>query len=132
MSAETLGGALPGRELLRVFAPHLAALLLPLLALVFLLTAPHGWLGALAIVFVPGLAMQLADRYAVARHDEGLAAIERSHDAAAFVPQLALGDHSCHSSIVARVLRWRRRAGHAQGLHLWIWRAKSSGSAVGR
>jgi len=49
-------------ELARIFLPHLASLLLPLVALGFLLTAPHGWWVALLWVAVPGLAMQLADR----------------------------------------------------------------------
>jgi alkane 1-monooxygenase len=50
-------------ERLRIWAPHLAALYLPLSALGFLWTAPHAWPVALGIVFVVGFAAQLADRY---------------------------------------------------------------------
>ena len=50
-------------EVLRIWAPHLASLLLPLVALGFLLTAPHRWWVAIAIVAIPGVAMQLADRF---------------------------------------------------------------------
>lgn len=48
---------------LRIWAPHLAALLLPAAAFAFLVTAPHSWPVALALVAVPGLAMQLLDRF---------------------------------------------------------------------
>ncbi len=50
-------------ELLWIWLPHLAALLLPLLALGFLVSAPHPWYVALAIVAIPGAALQIADRY---------------------------------------------------------------------
>ncbi|HVP30357.1 MAG TPA: alkane 1-monooxygenase [Myxococcota bacterium] len=64
---ERSAAAAPARmsavEVLRVWAPHLAALLLPLLALGFLLTAPHPWWLALLIVVPPGIAIQLADRF---------------------------------------------------------------------
>ena len=49
-------------ELLRTVAPHLTALFLPLVALTFLVTAPHPWYAALLLVAVPGVAMQIADR----------------------------------------------------------------------
>lgn len=39
---------------------------------------------------------QLADRNAVSGDDERLAAVERAHDLAAFVPKLSLADLSCH------------------------------------
>jgi hypothetical protein len=48
---------------------------------------------------------ELTDCHAVARHDKGLAAIERAHDVTAAVPQLPLGDLSGHDQNVARVLR---------------------------
>jgi alkane 1-monooxygenase len=54
---------LSSRELLRIWAPHLAALYLPLSALGFLLTAPHAWPAAIGIVVVVGTISQLADRY---------------------------------------------------------------------
>jgi hypothetical protein len=47
---------------------------------------------------------QLADRDAVAGDDERLAAVERTHDLAAFVPKLALADLTRHARSVARVL----------------------------
>ncbi len=53
---------LPLTSTLRIFAPHLAALFLPLVALSFLLAVPHGRWEALLWVLVPGLAMQIADR----------------------------------------------------------------------
>jgi len=52
-----------GFALLRIWAPHLAALTLPLAALGYLLTAPHAWPVALALFASLGLGMQLADRY---------------------------------------------------------------------
>ena len=55
--------SLPAGRVLRYWAPHLAALFLPLVALTLLATAPHpGWVAILFVV-VPGLAMQLADRF---------------------------------------------------------------------
>jgi alkane 1-monooxygenase len=48
---------------LRIFVPHLASLLLPLVSLGFLLSAPHSWPVAILLVAVPGAAMQLADRF---------------------------------------------------------------------
>src|SRR5262245_41702349 len=48
---------------------------------------------------------ELGDLDAVARHGEGLAAVECAHDVAALVPQLTLADASCHASSVARVLQ---------------------------
>ena len=50
-------------RLLAIWAPHLTALFLPVVALTFLLTAPHsGWV-AFLLLAIPGLAMQLADRF---------------------------------------------------------------------
>jgi alkane 1-monooxygenase len=50
-------------EVLRIWAPHTAALFLPLVALGFLATAPHaGWAAALTLALA-GVTMQLADRY---------------------------------------------------------------------
>ncbi|MGI9433077.1 MAG: fatty acid desaturase, partial [Myxococcota bacterium] len=50
-------------QVLAIWAPHLAALFLPVVAMVFLVTAPHtGWV-AFLMVAIPGLAMQLADRF---------------------------------------------------------------------
>jgi alkane 1-monooxygenase len=51
------------REVLRIWAPHLAALFLPLASLGFLVTAPHHWAVAVAFVVIPGVGMQLADRF---------------------------------------------------------------------
>ncbi|MDH3685437.1 MAG: alkane 1-monooxygenase [Myxococcales bacterium] len=53
----------PGHlEVLRIWAPHTAALFLPVVALGFLVTAPHsGWAAFLTLVLA-GLAMQVADR----------------------------------------------------------------------
>ncbi len=49
-------------QVLRIWAPHTAALIAPLLALGFLLGAPHAaWVAALWLV-IPGAALQLADR----------------------------------------------------------------------
>jgi alkane 1-monooxygenase len=53
---------LPLATVLRIFAPHFAALFLPLMAMGFLLAAPHAGWAALLWVLVPGLAMQIADR----------------------------------------------------------------------
>ena len=39
---------------------------------------------------------QLADRYAVACHDERLASVEGAHDVAAAVAEFALGDFASH------------------------------------
>src|SRR5262249_5101649 len=50
---------------------------------------------------------QLTHWRPVAGDDEGLALVERSHDLAAVVPELALGDLPCHVAIVARVRRER-------------------------
>ena len=50
---------------------------------------------------------QLTHGRSVAGNDEGLALVERSHDLAAVVPELALGDLPCHVAIVARVRRKR-------------------------
>ena len=41
---------------------------------------------------------QLTNGDAIARDDEGLAAVERPHDLAALVPKLPLGDLSRHNS----------------------------------
>jgi alkane 1-monooxygenase len=61
---------LPARLVLRLWAPHLAALILPSIALAFLLTGPHVWYVAVLWCIVPGLALQVADRYSgVHRHD---------------------------------------------------------------
>jgi alkane 1-monooxygenase len=61
---------LPARTVLRVWAPHLAALTLPAVALGFLLTGPHVWHVALLWFLVPGLVLQFADRYSgVQLHD---------------------------------------------------------------
>ena len=46
---------------------------------------------------------QLTHGRPVAGDDEGLALVECSHDLAAVVPELALGDLPCHTAIVARV-----------------------------
>jgi alkane 1-monooxygenase len=52
-----------------LFAPHLAALFLPLVALGLLASAPHPAWAAVLWVALPGLAMQLADRFGgSARH----------------------------------------------------------------
>lgn len=59
----SLDAPLPALAALRIWAPHLTSLLLPLTALAFLLTAPHGWWVALALVAVPGIALQLLDRF---------------------------------------------------------------------
>jgi alkane 1-monooxygenase len=50
-------------QALRIWAPHLTALFLPLVAFGFLATAPHSWPVALLLVAIPGLAMQIADRF---------------------------------------------------------------------
>jgi hypothetical protein len=47
---------------------------------------------------------ELADRDAVTGYDKRLAAVERPHDLAAFVPKLSLADLSRHSPSVAHVL----------------------------
>lgn len=52
---------------------------------------------------------QLADGHPVAGDDERLSAIERTHDLAALVAKLPLGDFPPHPSIVARVLRGTAR-----------------------
>ncbi|MGH0035490.1 MAG: fatty acid desaturase [Myxococcota bacterium] len=63
MTSESTPLPLSRGRILAIWAPHLTALLLPLVAMGFLLSAPHvGWV-ALLIVAVPGLGMQLADRY---------------------------------------------------------------------
>jgi hypothetical protein len=49
--------------------------------------------------------LQFADGNTVARDDESLAAIQRTHDVAAAIAELSLGDLACHRSIVAPVLR---------------------------
>jgi alkane 1-monooxygenase len=54
--------SLPPGRVLRYWAPHLAALFLPLVALALLATAPHPAWVAILFVVLPGLAMQLADR----------------------------------------------------------------------
>jgi alkane 1-monooxygenase len=59
---DTRPAALGARELLRLWAPHTAALILPLVALAFLLSGPHAWPIALLYVLLPGVALQLADR----------------------------------------------------------------------
>jgi len=55
--------ALTPWAVLRIWAPHLAALSLPLAALAYLLTAPHDWPLALGLFAAVGLGFQLADRY---------------------------------------------------------------------
>lgn len=50
-------------EILRAFAPHLAALTLPLLAAGYLASAPHSGLLALIVFGSTALTLQLADRY---------------------------------------------------------------------
>src|SRR5262245_36604242 len=65
MSAASAPGEVPSLSAFAVFkiwAPHLAALLLPLLALALLLSAPHPWYVALAFIALPGVAIQLLDR----------------------------------------------------------------------
>jgi hypothetical protein len=62
-SLTTLDAPLSALATLRIWAPHLTALVLPLAALAFLLTASHGWPVALALVAVPGIALQLLDRF---------------------------------------------------------------------
>jgi len=55
--------ALAAPQTLRIWAPHLAALFLPLASAAFLLSAPHaGWVAILGVA-VPGAAMQIADRF---------------------------------------------------------------------
>jgi alkane 1-monooxygenase len=49
-------------ETLRIWAPHLAATILPLIALAFLWSGPHPWHVALLYVLIPGVVLQLADR----------------------------------------------------------------------
>ncbi len=63
LEPEAAGPPLSRGQILAIWAPHLAALLLPVLAMVFCLTAPHAWWVALAMVVIPGTAMQLADRF---------------------------------------------------------------------
>ncbi len=55
--------ALRPAALLRIVAPHTAALLLPLASLCFLASAPHSALAALAFVALPAIGLQLADRW---------------------------------------------------------------------
>lgn len=55
--------ALPALTVLRLWAPHLAATLLPAIVLAFLLTAPHGALAAFLWVLIPGVVLHVADRY---------------------------------------------------------------------
>jgi alkane 1-monooxygenase len=65
-----LANAPSSLDVLGIWAPHLAALFLPLASLAFLLSAPHpGWVAVL-LVAVPGLAMQLADRFGGAQSHE--------------------------------------------------------------
>jgi hypothetical protein len=45
---------------------------------------------------------EFTDGYAVARHDEGLALVETTHDLPAAVAELSLGDDLAHPHIVAR------------------------------
>lgn len=54
---------------------------------------------------------QLADRHAIAGHDEGLALVKATHDLSAAIPQFSLGDDLTHPTIVAR------RATPARKLH---------------
>jgi len=55
--------SLTSLQVLGIWAPHTAALIAPLLALGYLLSAPHApWLAVLWFV-IPGTAIQLADRY---------------------------------------------------------------------
>ncbi len=49
-------------ETLRIWAPHLAATILPLVVLAFLLTGPHPWHVALLYILIPGVVLQVADR----------------------------------------------------------------------
>jgi alkane 1-monooxygenase len=61
---------LSAARILRLWAPHTAALILPGVALSFLLTAPHVWYVAVLFFLLPVLALQVADRYSgVQRHD---------------------------------------------------------------
>jgi hypothetical protein len=48
---------------------------------------------------------QLAHRHAIARYDESLPTVERSHDVTAAVPELPLRDLTRHGRSVARVLQ---------------------------
>src|SRR5262245_23098163 len=48
---------------------------------------------------------ELADRDAVSRDEEGLSPIETTHDLAAVVAKLSLGDLAGHALTVARVLQ---------------------------
>lgn len=50
-------------EVFWIWAPHAAALFLPLIALGFLATAPHVWWEAAFTLVLAGVTMQLADRY---------------------------------------------------------------------
>ncbi len=63
--------ALPSAsETLRIWAPHLAAMILPLVALAFLRSGPHSWHVALLYILIPGVALQIADRKTGSqRHD---------------------------------------------------------------
>lgn len=61
-AAGSIEQSLAGR-VLRVWAPHLAAALLPAIVLAFLLTAPHGALAAFLWVLVPGVGFHVADRW---------------------------------------------------------------------
>ena len=45
---------------------------------------------------------EFTDGYAVARHDEGLALVEATHDLPAAVAEFSLGDDLAHPDIVAR------------------------------
>ena len=55
--------ALTPGGVLRIWAPHLLALLLPVGALAFLVTAPHRWWTALLLLVVPGAVVQVVDRF---------------------------------------------------------------------
>lgn len=61
--------SLSSLQVLGIWAPHTAALIAPMLALGFLQSAPHAtWTAALWLV-LPGVALQLADRYSGRKSD---------------------------------------------------------------
>jgi alkane 1-monooxygenase len=69
-SRERGDAALSSFDVLRIWAPHLASLILPLIALAFLLAAPNVWYEALLFVLIPGVALQVADRYGGTKRHE--------------------------------------------------------------
>lgn len=48
---------------------------------------------------------ELANRYAIARHDKRHTAIQSAHDLSTLVPKLSLGDLAWHLGTVAHVLQ---------------------------